>query len=81
MNVTRSSNGSVATLALDSGQPTTVAGVHGQMIDLIQSNQAKKDRLAELLDWSPDFAFVAFCMENNLVIPPAETPPAEESIP
>jgi hypothetical protein len=58
---------------LDSGSSSSLATLHGQILTLIE-DQVKKDRFAELLDWSADFAFAAFCMENNLVIPPAEVP-------
>jgi len=62
-------------LDLDSSIPNGLGTLHGQIIDLITTDQVKADHLGGLLEWNSNFAFAAFCIANQLVIPPDEVVP------
>jgi len=62
-------------LDLDSSIPNGLGTLHGQIIDLVTNDQVKKDHFIELLEWNNNFAFAAFCIANQLVIPPDEIAP------
>ena len=67
-------------LDLDSSIPNGLGALHGQIIDIVTTDQVKADHLGELLEWNSNFAFAAFCIANQLVIPPdgvAPEPPIE----
>lgn len=59
-------------LDLDRSIPNGLGILHGQIIDLVTTDQVKADRMGELLEWNNNFAFAAFCIANSLVIPPDE---------
>lgn len=65
-------------MILDSAMPNGMGEVHGQIINLISTNPADLAYLEELLTWNSNFAFVGFCIQKGLVIPPDPVEPPVE---
>lgn len=63
-------------MILDSSVPNGLGVVHGQIIDFITGNPSDLAYLEDLLTWNSNFAFVSFCIQKGLVIPPD---PVEET--
>lgn len=68
--ITTSSGNNTTFLDLDSSIPSGMGALHGQIINLINSDVEKGNRIQQLLEDNPSFAFVVFCLENNLYVPP-----------
>jgi hypothetical protein len=77
--ITTSSGNNTTFLDLDSSIPNGMGVLHGQIISLINSDVEKGNRIQQLLEDNPSFAFVVFCLENNLYVPPDD--PAVEPAP
>ena len=44
--------------------------LHGQIIDLVTGSPDELARFEQLLGWNSNLAFVSYCIEKGLVIPP-----------
>lgn len=53
---------------------------HDQVINALNhpvTGEAARLRMEELLTWNHNYAFVIFCSENGIIIPPAQETPTD----